>query len=412
MSADRTAISAVSHVADLADQDHVGVLTQKGPQPAREGQPDVGVDLSLADRAHVVLHGVFQRDDVPIDAVDLVDAGVEGRRLAAPGRPGHEHDAVGALDHPADHDVVVLRQPQLLQADQSRRAVEESHHDVLAVDRRKGGHADVQLAADRRHAEAAVLGQPALGDVERGHDLHARHDRRVERLGLDRDLPQDTVDAEANPEGGLLRLEVEIGGPVPERLLDDHVHEPDDRSVFFGPRARDLGDGLPEPLFLGELLQPAGHRMVPLDRLADLGLGRDDHVHLEPGALLDLVDRDEVERVGHGHGDRVRDLEERKDVVLAGDALRNELDDLGLERVGRDVHDGNAELILVVVEDRLLRDQLQLQEDVAKSGAGSTLLFQGAREPLGGEVSLLHQALSEWLSAPCRHRSSDPRSSA
>ena len=90
-------------------------------------------------------------------------------------------------------------------------------------------------------------------------------------------------------------------------------------------------------------------------------------------------------------------------MVLPRDALGHEAHDVGLEGVGRQVHDRNPELVLVVVEDRALRDQLQLEEDVPQGGAGATLLFQGAREPLRGEMALLHETLPERLSAPWGH---------
>ena len=53
MSAALTAISAVSKIANLADQDDVWVLSQEGPQRRGEVQPDVLAHLHLVDPGHV-----------------------------------------------------------------------------------------------------------------------------------------------------------------------------------------------------------------------------------------------------------------------------------------------------------------------------------------------------------------------
>jgi len=51
-------------VADLADHDHVRVLTQDGAQARREGHADLGIHLRLADTLHGVFDRVFHRQDV------------------------------------------------------------------------------------------------------------------------------------------------------------------------------------------------------------------------------------------------------------------------------------------------------------------------------------------------------------
>ena len=60
--------------------------------------------------------------------------------------------------------------------ERERRAagVEDPQHRRLAGDERHDGDADVDAAALDHEADAAVLGQPPLGDVELGEDLDAR----------------------------------------------------------------------------------------------------------------------------------------------------------------------------------------------------------------------------------------------
>ena len=84
-------------VADFADHDDVGVLPQDGPQQAGEGQADLRAHLDLVDALELILDRVFDGDDLSGDRVQCQQPGVERGGLAAAGRPGHQHDAVGQL---------------------------------------------------------------------------------------------------------------------------------------------------------------------------------------------------------------------------------------------------------------------------------------------------------------------------
>ena len=84
-------------VAHLAEEDHVGVLAQRGPERVAEARR-VGADLALVDDAALVavqeLDRILDRDDVVgARPVDLVDHRRERRRLARAGRPGDEDEA-------------------------------------------------------------------------------------------------------------------------------------------------------------------------------------------------------------------------------------------------------------------------------------------------------------------------------
>jgi hypothetical protein len=88
-------------VAHLAEQDHVGVLTQGSAQRLGEARR-VGPDLALVDDATLVtvneLDRVLDREDVlGALAVDLVDQGRQRRRLARPGWPGDQDQTTRLL---------------------------------------------------------------------------------------------------------------------------------------------------------------------------------------------------------------------------------------------------------------------------------------------------------------------------
>src|SRR5437899_1534385 len=59
-------------------------------------------------------------------------------------------------------------------------AVEDSHHDRLAVRRREDADTQVDVLTGHEDLDAAVLGPPLLGDVDESHDLDPADDRAEE----------------------------------------------------------------------------------------------------------------------------------------------------------------------------------------------------------------------------------------
>jgi hypothetical protein len=51
--------------------------------------------------------------------------------------------------------------------------IEHAHHDAFAMGRGRRGDAEVHFLSAHRVRNAAVLRQPALGDIETGHQLDA-----------------------------------------------------------------------------------------------------------------------------------------------------------------------------------------------------------------------------------------------
>ena len=102
-------------VAQLTDQDHIGVLPQHVPERVGEA---VGVraDLALIHERHLVavqeLDRVLDRHDVVgAGAVDQVDERGQGGRLARAGRTSYQHEAPGQGGEAGDR----IRNPQLIE---------------------------------------------------------------------------------------------------------------------------------------------------------------------------------------------------------------------------------------------------------------------------------------------------------
>ena len=241
-------------VADLAHHDDVRILPQNRAQPVRERELDLGIHLHLTDTLQLILDRVFDRDDVALGRVDGGERSVEGRGLAAPGRPGDEHDAVTLMDQPIDERRGPTREPELLEAEQRRRSVEEPKHHTLAVGGRNDRDADVDVLAGDFRPDAPVLGQALLGDVEPRHHLHARDDDGLKALRRRDDVVEDAVDPEADRQHALERLDVDVAGAVLDGLEEEGVDEPDDRRLVARlekvARLLELGRDQVEPLLL------------------------------------------------------------------------------------------------------------------------------------------------------------------
>ena len=230
-------------VADLADHDDVGILAQDGPEGPGEVEADLGLDLHLLDARLPVLHRVLDGDDVLARGLDRLDRGVQRGGLAAAGGPGEEHHA----PRPPDpvHEVLELLglEAQVLERVvlDHRLLLEEPEDDLLAEDGGQGRDAEVDLAAVDARGEAAVLGQPPLGDVQPRDDLEPRHHRQVQRARDLQEVEEEPVDAIADARSILVRLDVDVGGVVArgpaEHVVDDLDHR---RIVGLGAELLDV----------------------------------------------------------------------------------------------------------------------------------------------------------------------------
>ena len=153
-------------VSYFADEHDVGVLSQHRPEDACESKALRDVHMALVHAGQFVFDGVFGRDDVDVRLVQVLEAGVERRRLARASRPSYEYDAVRLVDGELHRLVGVVVEAERGESWREVGLVEDTHDDLLAVYRREYRHAYVDLLLQRLDLEAAVLRAAAFGDVE------------------------------------------------------------------------------------------------------------------------------------------------------------------------------------------------------------------------------------------------------
>src|SRR6266566_4285404 len=332
-------------VARLTDEDHVGVLTEEGAERGGERPADALVDLDLVDALQVVLDRILGGHDVHVRRIDRVDPRVERGGLAGPGRSGDQYHAVRLVNRRVELVEAPLVEAELRQVELQRLFVEDSEDRLLAEDRGQGRDTEVDLAVVVAQLDTAVLRKPALGDVEVRHDLQAREDRRFQPLRRGQHLVQHAVHPEADAEDLLVRLEVNVGGALLDCLDKHHVDQLHHRR-FVGRLLQlediDLGAflALLDDLDIGQVRlhvrQDGGDGLrlrlvVPVDRLLDRRLRRDQWQHLEVRHERDVVEREHVRGIRHRERQRVPHLPDRDDLVLARDRRRHELEHVRID---------------------------------------------------------------------------------
>ena len=136
-------------VADLADQDRVGIGAQDRPEPAREGQPRADVHLDLVDAGGHVLDRILDRHQRAVGRVQLLEGGVERRRLAAPRRAAREDGAEWLVDRLPDDLLGVRGERELGEGVGRSGLVQDTQRHLLPELRGQDRHAQVDRLASR-----------------------------------------------------------------------------------------------------------------------------------------------------------------------------------------------------------------------------------------------------------------------
>src|SRR5207249_6581489 len=139
---------------------------------------------------------------------ELAERRVQGRRLAAARRTGDEDQPFRAAYEVAEVFEDRRAHPQRRELEPQRSLIENAQHDLLAMNRRIRGRAEVEAALAERDRQAAVLRKPVFGDVHAGEHLQARADRRRDGWRNDADVLERPVDAK--PHAKVLRGPLEM----------------------------------------------------------------------------------------------------------------------------------------------------------------------------------------------------------
>jgi hypothetical protein len=356
-------------------------------------------DRRYAAKVVDVLHGILSGEDAHLRTVQLHQAGVEGGRLARPGRPRHEEDAGGApeqLVETAGHD---RRKVEAGDGAGSPRLVQDA--DDHAVPRVARDDRDAQVDGDLapraidRHLKAAVLGPPALRDVELAQNADARGDLPHVLIEIvlelaEVGLAQHSVDAIAYVETRGQHLEVDVAAVAlegPEENLPDEVVGAPGRSIVDGALHAHHRPGVYRRIHGGSLVGAdvlnAALRLVFIEtteRALDGPARGGDHGDAKARELHQLVDHGHRSGIVHGHGERATHLGDGENGMAARVAPVDHPGEPAIDGHLLQVDEGNPQLLAQGLPHRLVGDVVELEEDLAEGKLETLLLGEGVLE--------------------------------
>ena len=289
--------------------------------------------------------------------------------------------------------------------------IEHAHHDLLAEQRAQRRDAEVDVGAVLGgRAQAAVLRQPLLRDVHAGHDLQAGDQPFVDPLRQVHHFLEQAVEAVADEDALLHRLDVDVARLALDRALHHQIDEVDDRRrfaaflqagdrledlVFEPPRQRGLAGGVVGAPAASRAARRRGHRQLAagsrrrahqrlvrvagLNRVDDVAARRDDLLDAVAGLELEILDEAEQQRIGHRHRQQVL-LETDGDAhALERDFLGNQDDGGRIGRVLGEVDVRESELERERLRDLLFGREVHAHEHDAHAFAGALVLRQRGR---------------------------------
>ena len=207
-------------VSDLTDHDDIRVLTKDGTQGTGEGQVCLRIYMYLIDTVDIRLYRVFDSDNIYILGVQFTEGCIQGSGFTGTGRSGNQQNSVRILQN-----MVKLLHLRRLQSKLALLSVQsslgsKSHNCLLAVHGRKDRYTDIILGTVYHLGNTSVLRFSLLGDIHAADDLNTcRHSGQNLDI-ITGFLIQGSVDAVANTDALLQRLDVNIGGSLPGCLLD------------------------------------------------------------------------------------------------------------------------------------------------------------------------------------------------
>ena len=358
-------------IADLAYADDIRVLTQDGAQSFRKCQPDFLINLYLGCPRDIELDRILQRDQIHMFIQQFLDDGEHRRGLAASGRSDDHDDTACVRQELVDLAVVGVRDhADALTGQHFFVLAEDTDTDLLAVDCRDRVDTHLDVAALEPGRDAAVLRNPPLDDVHAGHDLDARYHRILDVARDGHDAMEKTVDAHTDDHVRVRRLKMNVRAVFQVCALEDRVHQADGRSLLGGLLRRLLRGILRKTRLRTHLRHGfiCGHILVEdIDRAADRLL-RCEHRDDAPARdILRLLNRVEIQRVGHRQEQRILHHPHRDDLLLLRERLRDVLRHLRVDLGLCQVDEVDAELHLQSVDQLGLRDVALLDQHLAES---------------------------------------------
>ena len=250
------------------------------------------------------------------------------------------------------------------------------------------------------YAEAAILRQALLGDIEPRHELQPCDQRVRHAAAVDQLFLQHAVDPQADAQLLFARLDVDVRGARLHGVVEHGLQQLDDGGIgraFLGGELLDVDIVLAQVVAhrlgeRGDLVGLAVHRIEGLEQLA-LAHERQADRLLEPG--LELVIGVQVRGIGHADQEAAGVLEQHDGAVAARQRLGQQAHRLLVDARLLQIDDGDLQVARQELEQRAFRHESEIRQHAAELAAGAPLLHECGLQLLLADGAVLDQRLAE-----------------
>src|SRR5262249_31418305 len=116
-------------IANLADHDHIRILSQNVTEAFGESQIDLRFYINLRDTSNPIFDRFFDGNDATLNGIDAAEKAIKGSRFAAAGRAGEKNDAVRLGQEMANDLFLVLAQIEALEVELLLATAEQTQTD-------------------------------------------------------------------------------------------------------------------------------------------------------------------------------------------------------------------------------------------------------------------------------------------
>src|SRR5450759_1254428 len=292
-----------------------------------------------------------------------------------------QHHAGRAPDDLLQARQQLRRHAQAFQALHSGAAIEQAHRHRFAVLRRHGRYAHVDAPVAYAHVETPVLRQAFFGNVQTRHELDPLHQGGGDLdVGFGLQL-QHAIDAEANLQQTLLRLDMDVGRVHLGRILEHGLQQFDDRRILRArlniERTEIHGLAHVRTQFACEIGDLLGAPVDPVYGLEHLVFVDQDELDVALQRTRDFVICEQVGGIAHRHQVRVALVLHQQGAKTPCQQLGQHARHLKVDVVVLEVEVGDLELFGQRLGNALLCGEAVFDQHPTELAAAALLLLEG-----------------------------------
>ncbi len=211
---------------------------------------------------------------------------------------------------------------------------------------------------------------------------------------------QETIDAQANAQATVVGLDVNVGGRDPDGVLEHRLDQLDDgrvRRAFLGRQRLQIDVGFGQLIveLLGQRYDLLGAPVHEIDRAQQRGFLREREPDRLAEQTCELVESEQVGRVGHADEVAARVLFQHERAMPPRLRLRQLADDLRVERHVREIDVRNVQRRRERAVQIGFGDRADVDQHAAELAAAAALLRERLLQLLLRDQLLLEQQIAE-----------------